>query len=243
MARLNTNSELIKRLVSVEMFLPQTSTPFDQTTAGSTAKGASVIVVPAITNATNGDNLFIIGANITEMNEINAAPNVNMPLKYKTAAIHPAGARCLEAVKYALGRVEANGFAIALSQSETIIEAADVETPVQTIKGTLDQSFSFSLLGANAQNLLNATGFLDNEAGARTAADPLQSTMGDPNLGLIDIVAFRLTLARFDGATVTFDFTNCSLAPQGEVRMGARSGTSSVPFSGKFSYWIRREWV
>lgn len=243
MARLNTNDELIKRLVSVEMFLPQTTSPFDQTTAGSTAKGASVIVVPAITNAQNADPVFILGANFHEINAINGTPATSMPLLYKTAAIHPAGTRVLEAVKHSLGRVEANGFALSLSQSETIIEAADVEVPIQTIKGVREQSFSFALLGANAQNLLNAMGESDNETGARTAADPLIATSGDPNGGLITTVGFRATFLRFDGATVTFDVTNCSLAPQGEIRMGARSGTSSIQFAGKYSYLTRREWV
>lgn len=242
MARQNDNTELIKRLVSIEMILPQTGTIFDQTTAGSTPKGNSTIAVPAITNATAADPVFIIGANGIEINVL-GTPNVTMPLVEKTAFLHPAGARVLEARILPLGRVEVNGFTLSPSQSETIIEAADVDTSVQTIKGTLELSYSFSLLGANAQNLLNALGFEDNETGTGTSSDKRQSTIGDGTAATLGIVAFRLTLLRFDNKTVTMDFTNCSIAPQGAIQMGAKSGTASIPFQGKCSYIVRREWA
>ena len=242
MARQNDNTELIKRLVSVEMVLPQTGTVFDQTTAGSTAKNNATITVPAITNATAADPVFIIGANGQEVNKL-GTPATTMPLSFKTAFLHPAGARVLEAQIIPLGRVEVNGFTLSPSQSETLIEAADTDTAVQTIKGTLELSYSFALLGANAQNLLNALGFDDNETGVGSAVDPRQSTVGDANAASLGIVAFRLTLLRFDLKTVTLDFTNCSVAPQGAIQMGAKSGVASVPFSGKCSYIVRREWI
>lgn len=243
MARQNDNTELVKRLVSIEMVIPQTGTVFDQTTAGSTAKDSATITVPATTNATAGDPLFIIGSNGIEVNKINGAPVAAMPLTYKTAFLHPAGTRVLEAQILPLGRVEVNGFTLSPSQSETIIEAADIDTAVQTVKGTLELSYSFSLLGFNAQNLLNALGYGDNESGTGTSADPRQSTVGDGTASVLGIVAFRLTLLRYDLKTVTMDFTNCSIAPQGTIQMGAKSGASSIPFQGKCSYIVRREWL
>jgi len=243
MARLLTNTELIKRLVSIEMFLPLTTSPFDQITAGATAKNNATITVPATTNASPNDHVFIIGANGIEVNQL-GTPATTMPLTWKTAFQHPAGTRLLEAVKHSLGRVEVNGFSLSPSQQESIIEAADVETVVQTTKSTLELGWSFGLLGANAQNLLNALGYQDNEsAAAGTAGDPRISTVGDATASLIDMVAFRITLLRFDSMTVTLDLTNCSIAPQGQIQMGGKSAASVTPFSGKCSYIVRREWA
>lgn len=242
MPRQNDNTELLKRLVSIEMVLPQSGTIFDQTTTVATAKNNATIAVPAITNATAADPVFIIGANGIEVNKL-GTPATTMPLTFKTAFQHPIGARVLEAQILPLGRVEVNGFTLSPSQSETLIEAADVDTAVQTIAGTLELAYSFALLGANAQNLLNALGYDDNETGAGTVADPHQSTVGDGTATKLGIVAFRLTLLRFDLKTVTLDFTNCSIAPQGAIQMGAKSGVASIPFSGKCSYIVRRQWI
>lgn len=242
MARQNDNTELVKRLVSIEMVIPQSGTVFDVTTAVATAKDSQNITVPSITNATAADPVFIIGSNGIEVNKL-GTPATTMPLIYKTAFQHPAGARVLEAQLLPLGRVEVNGFTLSPSQSETVIEAADIDTAVQTVKGTLELSYSFSLLGFNAQNLLNALGYGDNETGIGTSADPRQSTVGDATASLLGIVAFRLTLLRYDLKTVTLDFTNCSIAPQGAIQMGAKSGTSAIPFAGKCSYIVRREWA
>ena len=243
MPRLNTNSELFRKITSVEMILLQTGTIFDQTTAGSTAKGNTTITVPATTNATNGDPLFIIGSNYVEINQINAAPVAAMPLLYKTAAIHPAGTRVVEARILPLGRVEVNGFTITPSQQETIIEAADVDTPVQTTKGTLEISYNFGLLGYNAQNLLNALGYDDNESGTGSAADPYQATIGDPNSTLLSIVGFRVRGIRYDGQNVMHDLTNCSVTPTGAITLGSKSATTSIGFQGKASYVTYRQWT
>lgn len=243
MPRLANNVELYRKITAVEMILPQTGTIFDQTTAGSTAKGNTTITVPATTNATNGDPLLIIGSNMVEVNQINAAPVVAMPLKFKTAAIHPAGTRVLEARIIALGRIEVSGFTLTPSQQETVIEAADVDTAVQTTKGTLELSYNFGLLGHNAQNLLNAFGYDDNESGAGSAADPYQATIGDPNSTLLSIVAFRVTGIRYDGQTVTHDLTNCSVTPTGAITLGSKSSPTVIGFQGKASYVVYRQWL
>lgn len=248
MPRQNDNTELIRRLVSIEMLLPQTGTIFDQTTAGSTARGGSTITVPATTNATNGDNLIIIGANGSEHNQINGAPVVAMPLKWKTEFLHPAGTRVLEAQPLiALGRIEQNAFTFSPSQAETIIEAADQDTPVQTIRGTLELGWSFALLGFNAHNLLNATGYDIGatgftEQGTGTAADPYQASLGAVGQATLGIVAFKLTLLRFDSKTVTLDFMNCSVVPTGQIQMGAKNAPASIGFSGKCSQVVKRMW-
>lgn len=243
MPRLNTNSELYRKITSVEMVLLQTGTIFDQTTAGSTAKSNATIAVPAITNATANDPLFIIGANYQEINQINGTPATTLPLVHKTAAIHPAGTRVVEARILTLGRVEVNGFTITPSQQESIIEAADVDTPVQTTKGTLELSYSFGLLGYNAQNLLNALGYEDNETGAGSAADPYQATIGDPNSTLLSIVGFRVRGIRYDGQLIMHDFTNCSVTPSGAITLGSKSATTAIGFQGKTSYVTYRQWI
>lgn len=243
MPRLNNNTELFKRITGVEMFLLQTGTIFDQVTAGSTAKGASTITVPASTNATNGDPLFIIGANFVEINQISGTVALAMPIKYKTAALHPAGTRVVEARSLPLGRIEVNGFTITPSQSETTIEAADVDTPVQTIKGALEISYSFGLLGFNAQNLLNAFGYDDNETGAGTAGDPYQATIGDASATALSIVGFRVTGIRYDGQTILADLTNCSVTPTGAIQLGAKNSATAIGFQGKASYITYRQYT
>lgn len=243
MPRTISNNQAIQRLTAVSLFLPTVTTPFDQTTAGATADRSDTIVVPATTNASDTDKLFIIGSNGTEINAIDGTVNVTMPLLNKTAFAHPAGTRVLEATEHALGRIEVGGFTISPSQQETLIEAADLITAMQTIKGTLELSFSFGLLNHNAQNFLNALGYADNETGAGTAADKWISTVGDPTSTVLSIIAFKASFLLFTGYTMDVYLTNCSIAPQGAIAMGAKNAASVIPYSGKASYICRHEYI
>ncbi len=243
MPRLGNNGELFKRITGVEMYLLQTGTIFDQVTAGSTAKSNATITVPATTNLTNGDPLFIVGANFTEINQINNTVALSIPLKYKTAAVHPAGTRVVEARSLPLGRVEVNGFSITSSVSETTIEAADVDTAVQSIKGATEISFTFGLLGFNAQNLVNSFGYDDNETGTGTAADPYQATVGDATATQLSVVGFRITGLRYDGQNIITDLTNCSVTPTGTIQLGAKNSATAIGFAGKASYITFRQYT
>lgn len=242
MPRQADNTELARRLVGIELVLPQTTTPFDQLSTVAANRGVNAITVPVTTNATAADTVFIIGSNGTELNKL-GTPATTMPLVYKTEFQHPIGARVLEGVVIPLGRIEQNGFSLSPSQQETLIEAADSETAVQTIRGTLELAWSFGTLGYNNLNLLNAFGYESNEQGVGTAVDPYQASIGGIGQTLLGIAALRINLTRFDSKLVSLDLTNCSFVPQGTIQIGAKNSATSIGWSGKSSQIIQRIWT
>lgn len=242
MPRQNDATELFRQLSFIDLYRPQTTSPFDQATTAPLAAQATTVSVGATTNAQNGDPIFIIGDGGFELNQINGTPATSMPILYKAAFAQSTGARVLESVRIPLGKLEKGGLSISPNRSLTAIESATDELPVAFIESALEITASFGLLGFNPENMQLITGFSEAVTGAGTSGDPYQAVFGANNQSKLSNICFRAQGIRHDSKTFIIDFLNARIETSGQVQMN-RQGEASLPASIKFTQMIFRYWT
>lgn len=242
MPRINSGDEVLKELNTVggsglQIARLVTSSPFSQALTANLARAASTATVAATTNATNGDPIFITGDGGTELNQINGAPAVSMPLKYKAEFAQTLGQAFLkEAVLAALGHIHPDT-AITFRGSRDLVPviSALARTPIKYVQaGVADLSVSFDLILWNNMNLAFMFGADEStEQGTGVfASDPYQIGIGLASLGAYTgLQTVRAQGTFVDGRSFMLDFNDAVIRPSGEVRIGGRPDQFRVPIT------------
>lgn len=242
MPRGNNGFEVFTRLTSMTKYILQATTPFDQNSNASAAAGASVISVPATTNATNGDPLFIVGSGGFELNAVNGAPATSMPLKYKLAFAQASGARVVEAAAIDLGHLDESGVTFGGSLELTPVNASTSTVPLAYIRGQGELTAQFNVRGFNNLNLQTVFGIDEGETGAGTSADPYQAGFSGSTIGTHGLQAYRLVGVLADARTAQLDFCGATVQVNASMQLGAGSG-AALGVTIKYTNLVSRIWT
>lgn len=242
MPRLLTDNPIWRKITALDMYEIASGTIGDTTTTGAVAQAATSIPITATTNFTAGDPAFLIGDGGFELISAIGTPNVTQTItNQKIFFPQSTGARFVEAVKTALGRLSKDGLGLSPTKTLTAIEAADRDLPVAYIESATELEVSFGLLEFTGVNLQLITGFADEEIGTGTSSDPYTTGLGKLNQTLRSNICFRATGVRHDGKNIQMDFLNARIQVSGTIQMN-RSQEAITPGSLKFTQMIMRQW-
>ena len=241
MPRQLDGTSIFRKLTSLSWIRIASGTIGDTVTnAAIVGDGSEATVgVAAITNFTSGDKVLVIGDGGVECLKI-GTPNLTMPVSYKPKVPQSSGARFVEAVAVALGKIAEQGIQISPSKSLTEVISSVDDTPVAFIDGPVSLAIAAPLLEWSGLNWQLITGFADEETGAGSAADPYQYIVGKVNQTLQGTQVFRMEGLRHDGKFVQVDFLDARVEVSGSVDHN-RQGPAVLPLSFRATKMIVRQ--
>lgn len=213
-SRQNDAGELFKKITGLTLYKIQPTTPGDTTTTAPVlGTGAETTVgVTATTNFTAGEFAFIIGDGGLELVTI-GTPNVSMPVVTPPKIAQSTGARFVEAVAVALGKISQGSVKWSANRALTAIFEEVGDTPVAYIPGSLECGLDFALYGYNGPNVQLLTGYAEAETGTGVLiANAYQSLVGGPLQALQTAQVFRVQGLRYDAKNIQIDFLNAQVA-------------------------------
>ena len=241
MPRRNNGLEVFSRVVSIEKYALATTAVGDQLTTAAAAAGGSAVTVGAITGFAANDPVFLVGSGGFELNAV-GTPAVNMPLLYKLAFAHAAGARLVEAQRLDLGHLDEGGVTFGGSVQLNPVNAATSRVPIAYVAGAGELTANFNLRGYNNLNLATIFGLDEAETGAGTAADPYQLGISGATIGAHGLQAYRVRGLLADGVTnVMLDFCGATVQVNANVQLGGGNG-AALGMAIKYSNLIQRIW-
>ena len=233
--------QLIKTVEKAYLLHAASGTAGSTTTDGAITAGDSDVDVTAETNFDDTDWFLLNGSGGLETNVVSGTPTSgNIVTKYKFKFSHDIGATVTEAARIDLGYIEQSGLSLTTQKSTTPVEAANAETPLVFIEGTTQFSASWSMLSFSGPQLLASYGFIDNETGAGTAADPYTVAYGQTSTKF-GITVFQLAGELHDGSSYLWDLLNCRFQPSGAVQIN-RQTPAAIPFGVTFTGGNLKVW-
>ena len=221
MPRQNDGTELWKALTDLSAYRIAAAGG-DTIVTPSISVGMSSVSVSATTGFASLDPIAIVGTGGVELNAIGGAPAIAMPLKYKTAFAHAAGARFVEMAVAALGHLEEGGIAVDPSMDQIAINSAIATGPVAYMIASGELKFGFGLLGFNGPNWQFWTGTPEAEIGTGVAADPYQVGIGVASMGTEGLMVLRASGFLQNGKNVFVDFCNARVSPTGGLKINRK---------------------
>jgi hypothetical protein len=241
MPRTNNDTELFRSLTRVDFYRIVNGTPADTTTTAPIATGDATANVTSAANFANGDPVFVIGDGGLELDAINGAPVLAMPMARKLMLPQSTGARFVKAAKTWAGKTADGGFSYKGDASLTAIMSGDQRLPVGYYVEKGEISFDLALLGFSIENLQLSMGAKESVIGTGTANDPWQGRVAGSDLGQHELMCVRVTGVRMDDRNVEIDFLNVKVAPSGQVQLKQQAG-QPYGLTGKAVALIKRVW-
>lgn len=222
-------SKAIRKLTSMSMYVPVTTTPFSQTLAAATTQSATVFSVGATTNATVGDPVVLAGPGGVELVTI-GTPATEMPItNQRIHFIHPSATTIArQMVEVPLGKI-AKGTAKMTGARPVNPFYSDVDdAAVGFLEGNEEYGAAFGLYEASPEAIQRLFGKTPVIIGDASASNPEQGALGDPNAPAppaITVVRARGLL--HGGLTFEIDFLDARLEPQIDSPLDGRDAPPS----------------
>lgn len=240
MPRQNDGGEIVRKLTFIDLYRVASGTIGDTVSTAPVVKGATSIPISAITNFTVADPALFIGDGGMEIITAIGTPNATQTITNQVIEFaQSTGARFVEAVRVALGKIEAGGFQYSMSRSQTAIESAQDDSPIAFEDGTLELSGGFGLLGFNPENFQLIAGLAESISGTGATATPWQAAIGAVNQTLLSNIAFRVGFLRQDGKTGHYDLLGARVSASGGVQVG-KGGNKAYQCNINFTQSIKR---
>lgn len=232
---------IFARLTSIDLYVPQTTSPGDTITTAGLARDAATIPVSAITSFADLDPIAIIGDGGTELNAVNGAPSgSNIVPARKIVIAQSSGARVLEMVKRALGGIGEGSARMTGSGNSTPITDATSNVPVGYLITGGNLGFAFALKDFSMRSLALAFGQDELETGAGTSGDPYQNLFSQNTIGTHSTpLCARLKGVRKDGKIIEVDFLDLTLTPNADINLSGKAD-QAIPVSGNCTGIITR---